>query len=169
MTPAYLADQLERSRRNLGLETIDIFYLHNPETQLSEVPAEEFRARIRAAFTFLESAVKDKKIRAYGMATWNSFREDSKAEGYLSLEEMAGIATEVAGASHHFKFIQLPFNLAMPEALTRPNQVANGKQVPMVQAARAFGISLITSAALLQGQLLKNMPPFVVDRSWIEG
>ena len=161
MSPAYLADQLERSRRNLGLETIDVFYLHNPETQLSEVSAEEFRQRIRAAFTFLETAVAEKKIRAYGMATWNSFREDPKGAGYLSLAEMAEIATEVGGAAHHFRFVQLPFNLAMPEALTRPNQMIDGKLVPMVQAARTLGISLITSAALLQGQLTKNLPAFV--------
>src|ERR1700733_13754679 len=161
MAPAYLADQLERSRHNLGVETIDVFYLHNPETQLSEVPAEEFRQRTRAAFTFLETAVAEKKIRAYGMATWNSFREDPKAAGYLSLEEMAGIAEEIAGPAHHFRFVQLPFNLAMPEALTRPNQMIDGKLVPMVQAARTLGISLITSAALLQGQLTKNLPPFI--------
>ena len=161
MSPAYLADQLERSRRNLGIDTIDVFYLHNPETQLSEVSAEEFRQRIRAAFTFLETAVADKKIRAYGMATWNSFREDPKGPGYLSLAEMAEIATEVSGAAHHFRFVQLPFNLAMPEALTRPNQMIDGKLVPMVQAARTLGISLITSAALLQGQLTKNLPAFV--------
>jgi aryl-alcohol dehydrogenase-like predicted oxidoreductase len=161
MAPAYLADQLERSRRNLGVETIDVFYLHNPETQLSEVPSEEFRQRIRAAFTFLETAVAEKKIRAFGMATWNSFREDPKGAGYLSLAEMAAIATEVGGTAHHFRFVQLPFNLAMPEALTRPNQMIDGKAVPMVQAARTLGISLITSAALLQGQLTKNLPSFV--------
>jgi aryl-alcohol dehydrogenase-like predicted oxidoreductase len=169
MAPAYLADQLERSRRNLGVETIDVFYLHNPETQLSEVSPEEFRRRIHAAFTFLESAVADKKIRAYGMATWNSFREDPKAEGYLSLEEMAGIATEISGAESHFRFVQLPFNLAMPEALTRPNQIVSAKPVPMVQAARSLGVSLITSAALLQGQLTKNLPPFVAAALGLSG
>src|ERR1700728_8709 len=52
MAPGYLSDQLERSRRNLGLATIDVFYLHNPETQLSEVSPEIFRARIREAFLF---------------------------------------------------------------------------------------------------------------------
>ena len=161
MAPPYLADQLERSRHNLGLETIDVFYLHNPETQLGEVSADEFRQRIRAAFTFLETAVAERKIRAYGMATWNSFREDPKGAGYLSLAEMAGIASEVGGAAHHFRFVQLPFNLAMPEALTRPNQMIDGKPVPMVQAARTLGISLITSAALLQGQLTRNLPAFV--------
>jgi aryl-alcohol dehydrogenase-like predicted oxidoreductase len=95
------------------------------------------------------------------MATWNSFREDPKAEGYLSLAEMVGLAKEVAGDDHHFRFVQLPFNLAMPEALTRPNQMADGRPVPMVQAARATGIALVTSAALLQGQLTRNLPAFV--------
>jgi aryl-alcohol dehydrogenase-like predicted oxidoreductase len=161
MAPGYLADQLDRSRRNLGLSTIDIFYLHNPETQLSEVPREEFGRRIREAFLFLEAAVASKQIRAYGMATWNSFREDAKAEGYLSLAEMVSIAKEVAGDDHHFRFVQLPFNLAMPEALTRPNQTVDGRTVPMVQAARSAGIALVTSAALLQGQLTRNLPGFV--------
>ncbi len=161
MAPAYLADQLERSRKNLGIQTIDVFYLHNPETQLSEISRSEFKARIREAFLFLESAVTAQQIRAYGMATWNAFREDPKVEGYLSLEEMVQIAKDVAGDDHHFRFVQLPFNLAMPEALTRPNQMVNGKAVPMVQAARTFGIALVTSAALLQGQLTKNLPAFV--------
>src|SRR6185503_3576946 len=34
MTPRYLRDQLDRSRANLGLETLDVYYIHNPETQL---------------------------------------------------------------------------------------------------------------------------------------
>ena len=161
MAPGYLSDQLERSRRNLGLMTIDVFYLHNPETQLSEVSPEVFRSRIREAFLFLESAVASKAIRAYGMATWNSFRDDPKAPGYIALKEMADIARDVAGDDHHFRFVQLPFNIAMPEALTRPNQLIDGKLVPMVQAARSLGIALVTSAALLQGQLTKNLPPFI--------
>jgi aryl-alcohol dehydrogenase-like predicted oxidoreductase len=161
MAQKYLADQMERSLGNFGVETIDVFYLHNPETQLTEVSAPEFQKRIRAAFAFLESAVDNRKIGAYGMATWNAFREDPKSPGYLSLEAMAQLANEVGGEKHHFRFVQLPFNLAMPEALTRPNQVVGGKMVPMVQAARDLGIHLVSSAALLQGQLTKNLPPFV--------
>jgi aryl-alcohol dehydrogenase-like predicted oxidoreductase len=161
MAPGYLSNQLESSRRNLGLATIDVFYLHNPETQLSEVSPEVFRTRMREAFLMMESAVASKAIRAYGLATWNSFRDDPKAPGYMSLKEMADIARDVAGDDHHFRFVQLPFNIAMPEALTRPNQMIDGKMVPMVQAARALNIALVTSAALLQGQLTKNLPAFV--------
>jgi aryl-alcohol dehydrogenase-like predicted oxidoreductase len=158
MTPRYLADQLERSLRNMGVRCVDVFYLHNPETQLSEVSKDEFERRIREAFLFLESAVSSGKIGAYGLATWNAFREDPKSPAYLSLEEMVRIATDAGGPDHHFRYVQLPLNLAMPEALTRPNQVAAGKTLAMVQAGRSLGITLIASAALLQGQLTKSLP-----------
>jgi aryl-alcohol dehydrogenase-like predicted oxidoreductase len=163
MTPRYLADQLDRSLRNMGVTCVDVFYLHNPETQLSEIPRDEFRRRMGEAFGFLESAVSEGKIGAYGMATWNAFRENPGTAGYLSLAEMEEIAREKAGQDHHFRFVQLPLNLAMPEALLRANQSVQGKTMAMVQAARALGIVLITSAALLQGQLSRNLPPYVGD------
>ena len=158
LAPKFLADQLERSRRNLGLECVDVFYLHNPETQLGEIARGEFRQRIRDAFAFCESAIVRGKIAAYGLATWKAFREDPKSESYLSLGEMASIARELAGDAHGFRFVQLPVNLAMPEALTKANQVVNGKTLAMVQAVRPLGITLVASAALLQGQLTRTLP-----------
>jgi aryl-alcohol dehydrogenase-like predicted oxidoreductase len=163
MTPAYLSDQLDRSRRNLGVECIDVYYLHNPETQLGEVSKEEFRSRLLAAFVFLESAVAAGKIGAYGLATWNALRDDPQSQGYLGIEEMAGIAEEAGGPTHHFRFVQLPLNLAMPEAITRPNQRVAGKTMAMVQAVRPLNITLITSAALLQAQLTGNIPRYMRD------
>jgi aryl-alcohol dehydrogenase-like predicted oxidoreductase len=161
LAPGYLADQLDRSLSNLGVECVDVFYLHNPETQLSEISIEEFRRRIDEAFRFLETAVAANKIGAYGLATWNPFREDPKAQGYLSLASIEQIAREAGGLDHHFRFLQLPLNLAMPEALLRPNQVVAGKTMAMVQAARALGITLVTSAALLQGQLTRSLPAYI--------
>lgn len=163
MAPPYLQDQLDRSLANLGVDTVDVFYLHNPETQLSEVPADEFRRRIRAAFEFFESAVASGKIGAYGMATWNAFRENVQSPGYLPLGEFEALARDVAGKDHHFRFLQLPLNLAMPEALLRPNQTVDGKTLSTVQAARLLGITVIVSAALLQGQLTRNLPPYMAQ------
>jgi aryl-alcohol dehydrogenase-like predicted oxidoreductase len=161
MAPAYLENQLARSLRNLGVDSIDVLYLHNPETQLGVVPREEFLRRTRAAFEFLEDAVQDGRIGAYGMATWNGFRQAQRAKDYLSLEEIITVARAVGGESHHFRFVQLPFNLAMPEALTLVNQTMDGRQGSALQAARALGITVVSSAALLQGQLVRNLPPFV--------
>lgn len=158
MTPRYLADQLERSRRNLGLETLDIYYVHNPETQLGEVDRPEFLRRLRDAFGFLETAVTDGKIGCYGTATWNGFRQPPAARDYLSLGEVEKIAREIAGAQHHFRVLQLPYNLAMTEAFTRGNQAVDGETVSLLEAARRLGIYVMISASIYQGQLARNLP-----------
>ena len=165
MAPKFIADQLERSRRNLGVDTIDVYYLHNPETQLAEVPREMFNSRLRAAFEFLESAVAAAKIHFYGLATWNAFRQTETSQDFLSLAAMESLARDVAGGSHHFRFVQLPCNLGMTEALTRSNQPVDGAQarVPIVGAASKLGITLVASAAMLQGQLTRGLPPFVTS------
>ena len=159
MTPAYLADQLERSRRNLGLETVDVYYVHNPETQLQEVDRPELLKRIRDAFTFLESAASDGKIGCYGTATWNGYRQPPAARDYLSLAELEKIARDVAGDKHRFRVIQLPYNLAMGEAFTLGNQPVDGEAVSPLEAARRLGIYVMTSASIYQGQLSRNLPP----------
>jgi aryl-alcohol dehydrogenase-like predicted oxidoreductase len=163
MAPKFIADQLERSRRNLGVETIDVYYLHNPETQLGEVPREMFNTRLREAFEFLESAVAAAKIHFYGLATWNAFRQGEDAQDYFSLAAIESIARDVAGGSHHFRFVQLPCNLGMTEALTRANQPLDGVRVPIVGAASKLGITLVASAAMLQGKLSSGLPPFVTS------
>ncbi len=164
MAPRFLADQIERSRGNLGVETIDVYYLHNPETQLSEVPREMFNSRVRAAFEFLESAVAAAKIHFYGLATWNAFRQNENDQDFLSLAAMESLARDVAGGSHHFRFVQLPCNLGMTEALTRPNQaLIEPTHVPMVEAANKLGITLMASASMLQGQLSRGLPSFVTN------
>src|SRR6202521_4578792 len=168
MAPRFIADQIERSRRNLGVETIDVYYLHNPETQLGEVPRAMFHSRVRAAFELLESAVAAAKIHFYGLATWNAFRQPEGSPNYLSLAEMESLARDVAGGSHHFRFVQLPVNLGMTEALTRANQVLDGRRVPMVQAVRALGLTLVASASLLPGQLSRRLPPFVASALGLE-
>src|ERR1700761_7165263 len=76
---------------------------------------------------------------------------------------MGQIARGIAGDSHHFRVVQLPLNLAMLEGLTKANQVVQGKTVATVQAARPLGITLVASAALLQGQLVRSLPPQVAQ------
>lgn len=160
MTPRYLDAMLSRSGINLGLESIDIYYLHNPETQLAAVARGEFLARIRAAFEFLEGAVRARKIGYYGVATWNGFRLKPAEQGYLSLAELVSAATDAGGADHHFRVIQLPYNLAMTEALTLRNQILPDRsEVSLLAAADAMGIAVCTSASLLQGQLASRLPP----------
>ncbi|PWU24129.1 MAG: aldo/keto reductase [Candidatus Rokuibacteriota bacterium] len=161
VTPRYLADQLERSRRNLDVETIDIYYVHNPERQLAEVDRPTFLGRMRAAFQFLEEAVGDGKIRRYGTATWNAYRQQPSDREFLSLPDLARLASEVAGSGHHFRVIQLPYNLGLTEAFTRANQVMGDEAVSLLEAARRLDMYVMTSASLHQGQLARNLPPII--------
>ena len=163
MTPRYLRDQIDRSRANLGLETLDIYSLHNPETQLGEVDRVEFERRVRAAFEALEAAVGEGSIARYGAATWTGFRADPTATDYLSLAEIVAIASEVGGRDHHFEVVQLPYNLGMPEAFTRANQRVKDRTVPMLEAARQLGITVMASASVHQGQLTRNLPPLITE------
>ncbi len=163
MTPRYLRDQIERSRANLGLEVLDVYYVHNPEAQLEDVERPEFLRRLRASFEALEAAVREGKIARYGTATWNGYRDEPRAPGYLALEELVGAARDVGGADHHFKVIQLPYNLAMPEAFTRANQPVKGEVVSILEAARRLGIYVMASASVYQGQLTRNLPPAVAE------
>jgi aryl-alcohol dehydrogenase-like predicted oxidoreductase len=161
LAPAYLLNQIDCSLSNLDVECIDIYYVHNPETQLGKISRDQFNDRLLKAFHALENAVDAGKIRMYGTATWNGYRNEPQAKDYLSLAEVAGLAAKAGGEDHHFKFIQLPFNLGMNEALSSANQTIDSRTVTVLEAAQALGITVMCSASILQGQLATNLPPMI--------
>jgi len=159
MNPRFLENQLDQSLNNLKLETVDVYYIHNPETQLPDVGPEEFYRRLKEAFVFLESAVSAGKIASYGTATWSGYREDPESREYLSLKKVVDTAKEVAGDAHHFKVVQLPYNLSMIEAFGLPNQEVNGRQISLLAAASELGVTVMSSASLLQARLAREVAP----------
>jgi len=162
MAPGYLANQIDRSCENLGIETIDVYYLHNIEGQIAEVGRETFEQRVRDAFGLLESKVEEGRIARYGLATWNGFRSEPGSKDYLPLERIVTIAHEAGGDGHHFRVIQLPYNLAMTEAFGYFNQPVGEKVSTALEAAGRLGISAVASASLLQSRLAGDLPPEVV-------
>ncbi|MDT7540359.1 MAG: hypothetical protein QOE33_263 [Acidobacteriota bacterium] len=157
MTPRYLAHQIDQSLANLGLASIDVYYVHNPETQLGVVSRAEFELRMRAAFEQLERIVSEGRIKSYGVATWNGFRVAPDAKSFHALERLTELAREVGGDDHHFRFVQVPFNLAMPEALTLDNQPLGGERVSLFEAASALGVAVVASASIMQGKVARDL------------
>lgn len=157
MTPRYLQSQIDQSLANLGLSCIDLYYIHNPESQLSRVPCEEFETRLRAAFELLEQNIAAGKIKMYGVATWNGFRVPPDVREFHSLERMVNLAREVGGPEHGFRFIQLPFNLAMPEAMLKAYQTLDGEHVSLLEAARSLGVTVMASASIFQGKVARGL------------
>ncbi len=163
MSPRFLDDQIDRSRANLGLAAIDLYYVHNPENQLEGIEREAFLRRIRVAFSALEKAVGSGRIRMYGTATWTGYRVAATAAGALSLPDLVDAARDVGGSDHHFRVIQLPYNLAMPEAFVGANQRVDNTMLSPLAAAERLGVYVMASASMHQGGLSRNLPAMVAE------
>jgi len=166
ISPDFLEHELERSLHNLKLSCIDLYYLHNPEMQGMETNENEFDEKMYKAFAFLEKKVKEKKIRSYGVATWNGFRLKPNAKGLLNLTKLVGFAKKIAGESHHFNALQLPYNMVMLEALKLRNQSLleeeEEERVNILKAARHYKLNVMVSAPLMQSQL-SHLPRRIFD------
>jgi aryl-alcohol dehydrogenase-like predicted oxidoreductase len=158
MTPSYLQNQLDQSLRNMDLERVDVYYVHNPESQLSHVSETEFYRRLGLAFERLEENRQQGKLQSYGVATWNGFREHADSGKHHSLVRMVEIAREVGGESHGLRFIQLPVNLAMPEAFTLVNETIDGQPATVAEAALRLGVTVMASGSMLQGRVARDLP-----------
>jgi len=138
--PEFLADQLTLSLDRLGLATLDLCLLHNPEYFLSEsrhrgtddltARRGEFYARVERAFAYFETQVSAGRLRFYGVSsnTVTSSAGDPEATSLARLVQAAEAAAQSLGASaHHFRVLQCPMNLfeagAARIANTGPSQL----------------------------------------------
>ncbi|KPU81041.1 oxidoreductase, partial [Nitrosopumilus sp. PRT-SC01] len=163
MTTTYLSDQLDRSLKNLGLDCVDLMYLHNAvEGQIKDVSKEQFLTNLKSVFELYEQKRDEGKIRFYGMATWECFRVPNDNPQYLSIEDTVNMAKKIGGDNRGFRFIQLPFNMNYAQALLGKTQLLGNENVSGLKAALALGIGVFTSVPFMKGRLLAPgaMPEF---------
>jgi aryl-alcohol dehydrogenase-like predicted oxidoreductase len=157
LAPDFLEWGLERSLTNLDLETVDLYYVHNPEAQLARFDRETVYDRLEDAFVALEERAAAGDLRHYGVATWEAFRVRPDHEKYLSLPEVvarARAASDRAGTTAtHFRAIQLPFNVQMADAFSLAVHEGPDGPVSALEFAREAGLDAFTSASILQGDL----------------
>jgi uncharacterized protein len=121
--PEWLADQLERSLERLGLETLDLCLLHNPEYFLSHAAEsgevtdairDAFYERVERAFAWFETQVAAGRIGAYGVSSNSVAGTEADA---TDLARLFAAAKAAGGEGHHFRALQLPMNLVEREPL----------------------------------------------------
>jgi len=166
--PGFVDAQFERSLSNLGLETVDCYYVHNPESQLEARSREAVYDRLEGCFRRLEERIAAGELRRYGVATWEAFRVPPGHDSYLSLPEVVSRARRAAEAAGNdatgFAAVQLPFNVVMADAFTvAAHEGPEGRQSALEFAADA-GLGVFTSASLAQGRLLEGLPDEVAGR-----
>ncbi|HSB56440.1 MAG TPA: aldo/keto reductase [Nitrosopumilaceae archaeon] len=155
MTVPYLENQLKTSLKNLGFDCIDLMYLHNAaEGQLQDISKEEFMKNLKQVFEFYEKQRKEGTVKYYGMATWDCFRVPKENSQHLLLKDILKLAKEAGGNENGFKFIQLPYNMYLDQALTMPNQTVDGKETSILGAAKNLEIGVFASVPLMQAKLL---------------
>ena len=159
---------LNKSLENMNTDYVDIYFLHNPEEQLNFFDRKTFNTKIRECFEYLEFEVKRGRVRYYGLATWGGFRVSPASRQYLNLSELLGIAEQVAGREHHFRFIQLPYNLGMPEAYTLKNQEVDGQRLSTLEACERLGVYTYISASIYQGRVIGRVPQELKQKLKVE-
>jgi aryl-alcohol dehydrogenase-like predicted oxidoreductase len=118
--PEFLADQLPRSLERLGLASLDVCLLHNPEYFLSDAKRrhqgpladlrDEFYRRLAGAFRFFEGQVAAGTLAWYGVSSNTAAAAPDDPEA-TSLPRMLAAARQAGGDAHHFRVLQLPVNL----------------------------------------------------------
>ncbi len=158
--PDFLADQLAQSLDRLGLDTLDVCLLHNPEYFLSEAhrhgetdvasQREQFYARLESAFAHLESQVAAGRLRWYGVSsnTATASPDDPEATALSRMLDAAQAAAHRAGQKdHHFRILQCPMNLYESGALLTPNTGLDERET-LLQVARKEGVAVLVNRPL---------------------
>ncbi len=136
--PEFLEDQLTQSLDRLGLATLDVCLLHNPEYFLSEYTTknkaelpqarDQFYARLAQAFEYLENQVAQGVIQYYGVSSNTSTAEPDHAEATslgTMLDVAAAVAQKMRQPRHHFQVLQCPMNLYESGAVFTKNTGSN--------------------------------------------
>ncbi|MFW5939262.1 MAG: aldo/keto reductase [Halolamina sp.] len=167
ITPGFLDAMLDRSLDALGVDSVDCYYVHNPETQLAARSREDVYDQLRAAFEYLEGRIEAGRIGRYGVASWDAFRVPPEHDQHLSLPRVLECAREAAAAvggdadDHGLEAIQLPFNVHMADAFTSAHHEhpETDESVSALEYAHREGLSVFASASLMGGDLVEGLPP----------
>lgn len=158
LNPDFIDRQIDASRANLGLATIDLYYLHNPEDELPHLGKSAFYQRLLETFIVLERRVAAGDIATYGLATWEGLRSPDSHPNHLDLAQAAKLARKAAKAvgndSCGLRAIQLPFNVRDHAPRTLRTQIVKARKVSALEAADLLGLKVFTSASVLQGGAL---------------
>lgn len=162
--PEFLEEQLTLSLDRLGLQTLDVCLLHNPEYYLSDAKnrqlamdpqqledlRREFYRRLEQAFNYLESQITTGRLRYYGVSsnTCTAGPGNPESTSLSRMMEAARSAAEQAGsAENHFRVLQLPMNLLESGALLTPNTGKDQAQ-PVLEFSQEANLAVLVNRPL---------------------
>ena len=149
----FLKEQFKISIKNLGLSTLDCYFIHNPELAKSHLNDKEFYKRLELIFIWLESLCKQNKIKSYGIASWNGFRRRKDARPYLNISKIIKIAKMVGGKDHNFRYVEAPLSVGMPFIHSYSWNANTNSKTNLINFLNHNNINFFSSASTYEGNL----------------
>ena len=166
--PEFLNEQITMSLERLGLDTADVYLLHNPEYYLKwaekngkdkETARKTYYSRIKKAFEYLEEEVDKGRIKYYGISS-NTFVSNKDDFDFTSLEKVISIAEEIS-PQNHFRIVEFPLNIMEKSAVTEKNQ-SGDKTVIQLAEENNLGVLINRPLnAISEGKLTRLAEPIV--------
>lgn len=145
IAPDILRVQVEESRKRLGRQKLDAVLLHNPEHYVNSESVknspEGFRGAVQKAFELFEEYIAEGKLRYYGVSS-NTLAAPPGQADRVCFQDLLSWAEEVS-PSHHFRFVEFPFNFAESEA-----RAPQAHSPSLIEQIRASGLRSIANRPL---------------------
>ena len=156
LNPSFYEIALEKSRQNLGLETIDVHYIHIPEISRARMDAEAFYDHMERLFDWYESRVAEGVIRYYGLALEFMGTEPKAHRWHFELEELKRRSCISGGGESHLRYVLFEYNPLCPFPVTVPSQTTGGETVTLAEACRRLNLETVASMPFAMGKALET-------------
>jgi len=160
--PIFLDHALTTTLKTISRDSIELYYLHNPEYCLAKLGRDRFLEVMKKVFIWIRDKINVGLIKAFGISSWNGFFEEEQ-RNRLELVEFFSLAHGV-GIHEYFKYLQVPYNFSQTKALFFKGQRVDAFQRSLISVAEDLRISILGSAPLGQGKLPKYPYPEKVKK-----
>ena len=151
---AYLDYSLSESLKIIFPRTYyDVYYIHNPEYVLEKKGRDKYIEIMKEVLLWLKVKIDEGVIKSFGVSSWEGFFNKNETHR-LQLDELVQLSFNI-GIGHHFKYVQVPYNILETRALFSKSQNHKGIEKSLIRLAKELGISMVTSAPLAQGKINK--------------
>lgn len=150
LSKSFVKYEIEKNLQELGIESIDILFIHNPEQQLEIKSKSDFFYTLSNAIEIIETFCEQGKVKQYGISSWDGFGINGKQPTF-TLDEIHDIVFKIAGKSNRFRCVQIPLSIVHYDELYN---YAINKSGLLCDAER-LSLSIFANSPLHKGELLK--------------
>lgn len=151
LNPCFYEIALNKSLENLGIETLDVHYIHIPEISRLRFSEKEFYEKLEKLFRWYEEKVTEGKLRFYGLAFEFMVEEPHEDKWHIEMEMIKNLAKNASAGECHLRYILFEYNMLCASANEVKNQTVDGEQMTLIDACHRLGLETVGSMPFAMG------------------